>query len=142
MKHHPGTSSACVSAVSEDLGCLATNLLTNLLELGVWLPCRRDRSYLSPALARLAAPGPIETEIAMAVELVQQGKREDHTIASTLIGGEDLNPATGPQGFDPAIAIENAEPFLQPWRSLYKPGRLTVQPLALIARGSPEDNLC
>jgi hypothetical protein len=80
------------------------------LKLAVRLAGGRNRDDLPIALVQLAAPCPVQTEVAVTVELIHQCQRWDYAVRGPVVGGVDLNPPGWFGAEDSTVALERPEP--------------------------------
>jgi hypothetical protein len=88
-----------------DLLAARSDRLTGHLELRAGLAGGRNRRNLAAALVELAPPGAVQLEITVAVELIDQRERRNHTIGVAVIGRKHLDTGEVLQVLDAPVAL-------------------------------------
>jgi hypothetical protein len=125
-------------SVAADVGRLAPDALQCHLELAAGLAAGGDGGELAATLLELAAPRPVEAQVTVAVELVDQGERRDDAVARPVVGRHDLDAAHLCREPDPPVARVEREAAEA--RAGDEPVRLVVHEADLVAgRGGDRD---
>jgi hypothetical protein len=121
---------------------LLPDLLPRLLELAVDLASGAHRRHLARTLVELAAPRPVQGQVLVAVELVDDRVGEDDAVARPVVSGEhlDLGVDVGPVA-DLAQAGQTLEQRLEARAAMDEASGLAEADLGLVTgRCSPRNH--
>src|SRR4029077_1161788 len=92
-----------------DRVALLADLGPGVLKLRSGLAGGGDGDDLPLALGQLASPGPVQTQVTMPVEFIDDAEGRNPPVSGSILGREHLNPRVGAFTVDPPRSFETAE---------------------------------
>src|SRR4029077_11875650 len=110
----------------------------SLFELASRLAGSGDGQDLARALSELAAPSPVEAQVAMTMQLVDDAQGGNHTVAGAVVSREDLNARVRLFAVDASVAFQAPEPPAERSAAHNEPFCLPIEDLCLVGSRSSD----
>ncbi len=94
MEYHTIRRGTDEGTGTANVGGFLPDAFARLLELRPWLAGRGDGDDLARSLEELAGPRPVQTEIPMTMQLVDDAESRDHSVTRAVIGRKYLDAST------------------------------------------------